>query len=194
MWNLSTAHFDHTLIETFDTTTLREFCFWMNPVSCIFHNCYFFIPRLIMCWNFSQKKLFSPPKLFSFPDRLITWDSVNVNSRCWIINWLHHPQPIYPTECKEPYMQWCISWTFNIIMSRPTGRTCFFMAWAYCTKYFSASYTSTGVGPGLFYANFPLLFLHFLSKVWYIMPYPWTAFACDISPVSIFLMASSMSL
>ena len=90
VWKFPSAEFGYTLIGPNNTTTLQAFFFWMNPVSSIFHNWSYLIPRLFMFWHSSQKNIFSPTKLASFLFRLMTWKNLNVNYWCRFINWSHH--------------------------------------------------------------------------------------------------------
>ena len=152
-----------------------------------------FIFRSIMGWYSSQNNLCSPSKLASFLNRLMTWANLEVNFLCQIINILHHPIPTNPTERNDPYMQRSISWAFYIIMSRPTSKPYFWMTRYHCTKSFSIASPRKRFSPGLFSATLSLFFLQFISKVQRIIPYSQTYFNCDISPVWIFVMASSTS-
>ena len=145
MWKFASAHFDHLFIDPFNTTTLSEFCFWMNPASSIFHNCYLFIVWSIMCWHSSQNKLFSPSKITSFLARLMTWAVFKANLPCGLINCSHYSWPTNPTESMDPNIWQCILEPLWIIISRHTRIPCFCIARYHCNKYFSGSSPITGI-------------------------------------------------
>ena len=93
----------------------------------------------------------------------------------------------------EPYIKQYISSDFSIIKSLPTGRPYSCMVGAYSKKSLSVSFPSTLDSPRLFYTTLSLFLLHFIAKVWHGIPYSRTAFTYDISPVLIFVLASTKS-
>ena len=144
-----------------------------------------------MCWHIFQKNLCFPTNISLLLSHLMTWANINVNTWLLLINRLHHPWPTNSTELVEPNIKKCISWALFIIMYRPTGRPCFFMKRDHCTKSFYDSSPKTVVGHGLFSATFYFLFLYFIAKARRRIPYSRNRFSCDISPIFIFVVASS---
>ena len=153
----------------------------------------FFVVRSIMYWHILQKKLHSPSKTASFLAYLITWSMIRFDSPCKLINWSHHTWPTNKKERMDPNMYRCISEAFLIIISCPSGRSCFCMERYNCTKSLSVAYPIIGIEPVLFSTTLSTLLSHSRANVRSGIPYSQTAFACEVSPVWIFVMASSTS-